>query len=87
MNAVEREVPVGKTVHAILDNYGHPQASKDDRFLRGYQASDSIHSVIVQRDVRDIAEVEQLDQLRHTGLVLSFRRFVTTVVQEGTVVC
>jgi hypothetical protein len=35
LNAVEREVPVGKTVHAILDNYGHPQASKDDRFCAG----------------------------------------------------
>ena len=28
LNAVERDVPAGKLIHAVLDNYPHPQASQ-----------------------------------------------------------
>ncbi len=28
LNAIERDVPAGKIIHAVLDNYAHPQAPK-----------------------------------------------------------
>jgi hypothetical protein len=43
LNAVEREVPAGKTVHAILDNYAahkHPRSENGWRAIRaGYSTS------------------------------------------------
>src|SRR3954469_6308070 len=34
LNAVERQVPAGKIIHAILDKLRHPQASQGSRLAR-----------------------------------------------------